>query len=321
MSNPLVRHTVETVREVAKQFATRSEFQKKAKGAYLAAYRFGYLDDVCEHMPAPRTAKCKPRIAWTLELATAAGAPYHDRASFQRGDSAAYQICRTRGWLDVVCAHMDAPQRRKWTKEEVIVVAAQCADRTEFITKHSGGYSHACHNGYIGEVDVLFPRKLRKLTDVQLQDIASRFATRKDFERGDASAYVMALNRGIMDSVCAHMSKAARNGPDDLVYVYEYQTEAAYYVGTSINPWSRRTWHLNKGSNTSDGVRELISDLHAPNILTWGDMPDFVIRPPETTETDPARIPRKLGVAVERHFIALNKDKALNRILRPKEAA
>lgn len=46
------RHTEESLREIAKQFKTRSEFQKKDSSAYHCARRRGkkFLDSICEHM-------------------------------------------------------------------------------------------------------------------------------------------------------------------------------------------------------------------------------------------------------------------------------
>jgi hypothetical protein len=46
------RHTEESLREIAKQFKTRAEFQEKDSSAYQSARRMGkaFLDDVCSHM-------------------------------------------------------------------------------------------------------------------------------------------------------------------------------------------------------------------------------------------------------------------------------
>ena len=46
------RHTEESLRDIAKQYKTRSEFQNSDKGAYSSAKKRGkeFLDSICEHM-------------------------------------------------------------------------------------------------------------------------------------------------------------------------------------------------------------------------------------------------------------------------------
>ena len=46
------RHTEESLREIAKQYNTRSEFQRKDSSAYSSARKIGhiFLNSICEHM-------------------------------------------------------------------------------------------------------------------------------------------------------------------------------------------------------------------------------------------------------------------------------
>lgn len=51
MSNKVKNYwTFDKVKEEASKFLSRNEFNKLSKSAYLAAYRNGWLDDVCSHM-------------------------------------------------------------------------------------------------------------------------------------------------------------------------------------------------------------------------------------------------------------------------------
>ena len=49
--------TKEKCIEEALKYTSRSEFQKKSKGSYVACYKNGWLDIVCEHMSKIRHEK------------------------------------------------------------------------------------------------------------------------------------------------------------------------------------------------------------------------------------------------------------------------
>ncbi len=42
--------TFDKVKEEASKYKVRNDFNKGSKSAYLAAYRNGWIDDVCSHM-------------------------------------------------------------------------------------------------------------------------------------------------------------------------------------------------------------------------------------------------------------------------------
>jgi hypothetical protein len=302
---------------VAKFFATRSDFQKGAKGAYLNAYRGGYLDEVCRHMPLPKTAKTKPRTKWTKELVVARSKPFDTRSDFQNAEASAYQAARKNGWVEDACAHMVAPPRRHWSEEELTEALAACYSITELMETNPQAYTAARRRGIFEKAGAHLTRKLRTLTDVDIVEIAKTYETRKAFERDDSSAYVLARGRGILEECCAHMAPATRNGDSDLVNVYVFENAIDYYVGVAINPKERRQLHLSS-SRTLEEVRALIEFVGQPQVLTWAELPTFVECPEGVNPTSIARIPRKVGNAVERHLVAANIDRALNRNLRPK---
>ena len=62
-----IKYSKEQITKTAKGYSKRSEFNKHEKGMYLYAYRKGWLDEVCAHMPKrakPRKRPYKPRV-WT----------------------------------------------------------------------------------------------------------------------------------------------------------------------------------------------------------------------------------------------------------------
>lgn len=50
MTSLIKNWTIINVKEEALKFKNRSGFQKGSNGAYCAAHRNGWLDDVCSHM-------------------------------------------------------------------------------------------------------------------------------------------------------------------------------------------------------------------------------------------------------------------------------
>lgn len=312
-----VRHTRESVAEVAKKFATRSSFQKEAKGAYLKAYRGNYLDEVCSHMPPPKTTKLKERTVWTKELVADRARPFTTRSDFQKADASAYQAARKNGWVEDVCSHMVLPPRRNWSEAELTEALAACSSTTELLDTNPRVYQAARRHGLFEKAGSHLTRKLRTMPDAAIVEIAKTFLTRKEFERGDPSAYVLARGRGILGVCCSHMCPALRNGHTDLVNVYVYENAVDYYVGVAINPKERRQLHLSS-DQTLEEVKALIEFVGHPKILTWEELPSFVKRPEGADLTSAAIIPRKIGNAIERHLVAANIDRALNRNLRPK---
>ena len=82
----------ETCYEEAKKYSSRFEFQRNAKGAYLFAFKKGWLDDYTWFKPLTGF--------WTYEACKAEAAKYERRGQFKAGCKGAYTKSRINGWLD-----------------------------------------------------------------------------------------------------------------------------------------------------------------------------------------------------------------------------
>lgn len=101
MANGRIKHTDEDIRNAAKQFETRFEFQKKSSLYYSAKEKGqAYLDDVCSHMKV----LVKKR---TLKSIKEDAKKYTTRKEFETKDPNGYAYCRRHNILDEVCEHMD----------------------------------------------------------------------------------------------------------------------------------------------------------------------------------------------------------------------
>ena len=94
--------TFDKIKEESLKFENRSSFQKCSKSAYTIAFKKGWLDDMCSHM----SNICKPKNYWSIDLVKEEALKFTKRSDFKKGSSAYSVACR-KGWLDIVCSHME----------------------------------------------------------------------------------------------------------------------------------------------------------------------------------------------------------------------
>ncbi len=144
----------EKCQEEALKYKTRSEFQKKAGGAYNAAWKNKWLDEICAHMISPQ----KPSGYWTKERLQKEALKYKTRTEFFKKSSSAYDVSRKNGWLDEFCVHMETFSKPKghWNnKENCRLEALKYKTRTEFSKKSICSYESSSKNKWLDE---FFPK-------------------------------------------------------------------------------------------------------------------------------------------------------------------
>jgi len=194
-------YTPESVAIVAKQFRTRTEFSKKASGAYDYAWRHKLLDSICQHMAiSPRYSTQR----WSKETAFAEARNFTLKERFHEKASGALQYLKRNGWLEEACAHMDKPL----TKEKVLATAKRYSSRTAFMREQPGCRLHATTRGYLDEACAHMPVKKRDdYSEAAVRLLAEKCATRREFLAADKGAYVWATRKGLIPSMCAHMKR------------------------------------------------------------------------------------------------------------------
>jgi len=95
--------TKERCHEVALTCNSRTEFQKKYRGAYSSAHRNGWIDKICSHM---EFIIKKPPGYWTKERCHEVALTCNSRFEFQKKYRGAYNLARKNGWLNEICSHM-----------------------------------------------------------------------------------------------------------------------------------------------------------------------------------------------------------------------
>ena len=138
----------ENCAEEAKRYKTRSYFAKGSNGAYAAALKHGWLDDICSHM------EIRWKKKWNTKAKCAKEAKkYTNRRDFAEFSSGAWAAAHKRKWLDDICSHMEVRWEKKWeTKERCAKEAKKYTSRTDFQRCSPGAWNAANKHDWLDEI-------------------------------------------------------------------------------------------------------------------------------------------------------------------------
>jgi predicted GIY-YIG superfamily endonuclease len=97
-----LKWTKEKCIEGAKLYNTKIDFQKNSKGAYLSAFRNGWISECYEHMIEVR----KPNGYWTKERCQEEALKYKTITEFRKNSGSAYEKSLEKKWNIEICSHM-----------------------------------------------------------------------------------------------------------------------------------------------------------------------------------------------------------------------
>lgn len=144
-------------KEAAEKFNKRIDFQKGNPAAHSAAFKNGWLDEICSHMSYNEFEPTK----WTKQICAELAKQYKTRGKFKANNSSAYKIALRHKWLDEIFKDlpyhgyrnervMIANEERKingsckyWTEYRILEEAKKYHSLTEFSKKASGAYDAA----------------------------------------------------------------------------------------------------------------------------------------------------------------------------------
>jgi hypothetical protein len=133
------------VHEEALKYTSRTEFQRESSGAYDAAWRYDWLEDVCAYMPQTRL----PSDHFNNEFCHQLAQKFQTRGEFRRKETHAYDAASRKGFLDEICAHMpEVPVvKTNWSKESCHEEALKFTSRSEFLQGCRRAYDAATRRG------------------------------------------------------------------------------------------------------------------------------------------------------------------------------
>ena len=235
----------EKCQEEALKFTTRTNFIKNSNGAYDAAYKNNWVDEICQHMTS---------FKWTFDECKEEALKYKMRKEFQMNSSGAYHAAHANGWIDEICEHMHKNQsslrhiyayefsdnhvyigltknikQRNYehlieTNENKLTTVHKYMILTNLQPKLKIYYENLNEEeAKLKENEVLDEYKNNnwiilnkvktgsigggriKWTYEKCKEEALKYKTKNEFNRKSSSAHASALNNGWLNDICSHM--------------------------------------------------------------------------------------------------------------------
>lgn len=244
----LKKWTKQKCAKEAKLFKSRTEFQKRATGAYKAAYRNGWLDEITQHMKP----KQKARGYWTLERCKEVAKKCTTKKEFRNKFPAAIAAAEKKGFMKKICGHMLEERKPPgyWTKKRVTKEALKYKTRGEFRNGSATAYGIAVNDGYLDEIcghmDFI-NRPSGYWTKKRCHEEAKKYHTRIEFRKNAPGAYKSAFSNGWLNEICKHMDIIGHKYRR-FIYSIEFADQSVY-VGLTYNPRERIAKHLKDSHN------------------------------------------------------------------------
>jgi hypothetical protein len=134
-NNPFFKWTKEELQKRANKYLNRREFEKYDSGAYQAAHKRGYFDELCTHMSPSKTK------TYTLEQLIIEADKYSTLCEFRKGSYGAYLTAHKRGLIDTIRKKMPPSPNKAYTLEEILLESRKYNSRNEFAKESPSIYN------------------------------------------------------------------------------------------------------------------------------------------------------------------------------------
>lgn len=143
--------TIEICKQEALKYSYRSSFQKNSP-AYKAAYKYGWLDEICRHMVKPKPYNYK----WTFEECEKEAKKYSLKKDFQSKSSSAYGAALKNNWLKLIQENFSKIKKPNgyWTYELCEIEAKKHKNKRLFRLNSSAAYDASYRNKWL---DFFYP--------------------------------------------------------------------------------------------------------------------------------------------------------------------
>lgn len=175
----------------SKKYSSRSEFKKKAGGAYNHARTNGWLDE----MTWLKTPKRK--IKWTYGAVMQEGRKYISKKEFERKSKTAYMKAIECGWIkEMTWLKSKKKPSGYWTKERVFEESRKFTNKKDFERNAKGAYLKAMTNKWLDEMPWLCPLPLGPISKWSREAIieeSKKYKTKTEFAKKSPTAYIHAI--------------------------------------------------------------------------------------------------------------------------------
>jgi hypothetical protein len=244
--------TIETIIMEAQKYNTRKNFQNNSKGAYLAAFRNGWLDDVCLHMEEIK----KPNNYWTKEKCAEVAKLCKTVSEFQNNYSSAYNNSINYKWLDEFSKlYFKSPIKPMyyWTKEKCAEEALKYKTKSEFEINSKTAYSKSIKNKWIDDICVhmmiIGNRFKRCIYVYEFIDNSVYVGLTYDIEKRHTNRI-----KNLNDAVTKHIIKSGLQPIRKQITDYIDIEEASKLEGIYVEKYRKNGWNiLNRNKTGATG--------------------------------------------------------------------
>ena len=140
---------LDTCKESALKFTTRSEWMKGEGSAYSIAATNKWVDECCGHMEEIQ----KPNGYWNLDRCKESALKFTARHEWKSGEGAGHSAALKKGWLDECCGHMENLHKPNgyWNLDNCKKSALKFTTKTAWHKGEGGAYNAAKENGWRDE--------------------------------------------------------------------------------------------------------------------------------------------------------------------------
>ena len=197
----------EHVMEEAKKYSSKKEFEEKNCGAFLAAYKYNYIEEMDWLVKQVQ----KPSGYWKdKNNVIKESKKFSTSHDFLENAREAYRQAKINGWLDeMTWLNKKTTRRTKnyWKdKNNVIEESKKYVSKTEFKKKCNNAYDSARINGWLSEMSWLddnnekHPKGYWKNRD-NIMEEARKYSTKEEFQKGNLYAFLAAYKYCYIDEM------------------------------------------------------------------------------------------------------------------------
>lgn len=193
--------SLDALKNEALKYQRKKDFKANSSSAYNYAKKHDLLNAICTHMPSPQSK-------YSFENLRNEAQKYHTRKEFKVGSPKFFDAAKRKNMLEEICVNMVNGESIYWTKERCKERALLYKTKMEFKHNDGSAYTTSVREGWLNELcqHMSAPTPKIKWTYEKLQETALLYHTRKEFKLAAHSAYVTAVKRKILDTICSHMS-------------------------------------------------------------------------------------------------------------------
>jgi hypothetical protein len=206
-SSVLENWTLDKILNISLNYQNKTLFCSENRSACNAAKRFGWYEQVTQHMD-------KLKTNWTEDELKKEALKYSSRNEFKQNSRNAYNAALKRNIIDDITVHMGKPKKNQfdteYDKTKISDLIKQYSDLSDFRKENPNTYAHILKKGWNDELLSQLNKKIKFWTDDEIFDEAMKYKTIIDFRNNSPKAYGAAKDRKLTDLIRVKMGLKPR---------------------------------------------------------------------------------------------------------------